>query len=317
MKPARTFRQARYGGDSIVTSSPAGPIREAWAALPGGATLIHDGRNPRSGPRAFEIPTIPLDLASEQGDTAPMTEPIPPGGRRSLAAVIFDVDGVIVASPHEQAWRAALGGITDPARLTTAIYQACVAGKPRMDGARAALASLGIADPGGLAERYADAKQQRIEALIAAGQFAAFPDALHFIAAVKRPGWRLALASSSKNAASMLRQIVMPSGQNLLALFDANLSGIDLQHGKPDPEIFLRAARAIGISPVNCLVVEDAPAGVAAGVAGGMATLGVARLDDAALLHHAGADLVVTSLADVDTGALAQGWLRTRPTGRT
>jgi HAD superfamily hydrolase (TIGR01509 family) len=245
-----------------------------------------------------------------------MTQAIPPDGRRSLAAVIFDVDGVIVASPHEQAWREALAGITEPARLTTAIYQTYVAGKPRMDGARAVLAQLGIADPGGVAEHYADAKQRRVETLIAAGRFAAFPDALHFIAAVNRPGWRLALASSSKNAASMLRQIAMPSGQNLLALFDADLSGVDLQHGKPDPEIFIRAAKAIGVSPVNCLVVEDAPAGVAAGIAGGMATLGVARLDDAPLLHDAGADLVVTSLDDVDTNALAEGWLRAQPPGR-
>src|ERR1700691_5355595 len=117
-----------------------------------------------------------------------MTGPLPHDNRHSLSAVIFDVDGVVVASPHEQAWREALAGITDPARLTTAVYQTYVAGKPRMDGARAALASLGITDPGGLAERYADTKQRRIEMLIAAGQFAAFPDALRFIAAVKRPG---------------------------------------------------------------------------------------------------------------------------------
>jgi beta-phosphoglucomutase len=245
-----------------------------------------------------------------------MTEPIPSGGRRTLAAVIFDVDGVIVASPHEQAWREALAGITDPARLTTAIYQTHVAGKPRMDGARSVLATLGIIDPGGLVERYAEAKQRLIETLIAAGKFAAFPDALRFIAAVKQQGWRLALASSSKNAAAMLRQMAMPSGENLLALFDADLSGVDLQHGKPDPEIFIRAARAIGVSPVNCLVVEDATAGIAAGVAGGMATLGVARLDDAAQLQDAGADLVVTSLDDVDTAALAEGWLRAQPTRR-
>jgi beta-phosphoglucomutase len=248
-------------------------------------------------------------------DNPAMTEPISSGGRRSLAAVIFDVDGVIVASPHEQAWREALDGITDPARLTTAIYQTHVAGKPRMDGARAVLAQLAVVDPGGVAERYAEAKQSRIEGLIAAGKFAAFPDALRFVAAVKAVGWRLALASSSKNAASMLRQIAMPSGAHLLSLFDADLSGIDLQHGKPDPELFLRAATAIGVSPAHCLVVEDATAGIAAGVAGGMATLGVARVDDAALLRAAGAGLVVTSLDDVDTRALAAGLLQAQPPG--
>ncbi len=241
-----------------------------------------------------------------------MTQATPPDVRHTLAAVIFDVDGVIVASPHEQAWRESLAGITDPARLTTSVYQTYVAGKPRMDGARAALAQLGIADAGGLAERYAESKQLRVEALIAAGSFSAFPDALRFVAAVKALGLKLALASSSKNAASMLRQIAMPSGESLLALFDADLSGIDLLHGKPHPEIFVRSAKALGVVPANCLVIEDASAGIAAGVAGGMVTLGVARLDDAALLRAAGADLVVTSLDEVDTGALAEGRLRTQ-----
>ena len=65
---------------------------------------------------------------------------------RTLAAVIFDVDGVLVASPHEHAWREALRGITDPARFTTEMYQAHVAGKPRLSGARAALEQLEMPD---------------------------------------------------------------------------------------------------------------------------------------------------------------------------
>jgi len=55
-----------------------------------------------------------------------------------LRAAIFDVDGVLPASLHERAWREALDGFADPARFTTAVYQAEVAGKPRLDGARAA-----------------------------------------------------------------------------------------------------------------------------------------------------------------------------------
>ena len=58
-----------------------------------------------------------------------------------LTACIFDVDGVLLASPHERAWREALVGFAAPAGITTAVYKAQDAGKPRMAGARAALAS--------------------------------------------------------------------------------------------------------------------------------------------------------------------------------
>ena len=72
--------------------------------------------------------------------------PSGPANRRDgLRAAIFDVDGVLVASPHEQAWREALAGLADPARFTTAFYQANVAGKPRLDGARSALEQLDTA----------------------------------------------------------------------------------------------------------------------------------------------------------------------------
>ena len=57
------------------------------------------------------------------------------GRRNRLLAAIFDVDGVLVASPHERAWREALVGYVAPARFTTEFYQAHVAGKPRLDGA--------------------------------------------------------------------------------------------------------------------------------------------------------------------------------------
>ena len=75
---------------------------------------------------------------------------------RTLAAVIFDVDGVILASPHEHAWREALRGTTEPARFTTEFYQAHVAGKPRLSGARAALEYLEISDAAERAEAYAE-----------------------------------------------------------------------------------------------------------------------------------------------------------------
>ena len=111
----------------------------------------------------------------------------------------------------------------------------------------------------------------------------------------------------------MLRRLTTPDGSTLLSVFDADLSGTDVPRGKPDPALFLLAAKALGIAPTQCLVVEDAPAGIAAARAGGMAALGIARLHDEALLRAASADLVVTSLDQVDTAAVPAGTLRTRP----
>jgi HAD superfamily hydrolase (TIGR01509 family) len=236
--------------------------------------------------------------------------------QRTFDAIIFDVDGVVVASPHEEAWRSALDGITDPLRLTTEIYQAHVAGKPRPAGARAVLDQLGIPDAGHLAIRYAERKQMLVEKLIADGAFSAFPDALRFILATRKLGFGLAVASSSRNAIQMMRLIRFDSGDSLLDSFGANTCGRELLHGKPHPEIFLLAAAGLGVSPDRCLVVEDASAGIEAARAGGMAALGVARLHDEALLHAAKADLVVASLDEVSTDGLAYGELRLRAGAR-
>src|ERR1700681_1775294 len=85
---------------------------------------------------------------------------------QTLTAGIFDVDGVLLASPHERAWREALEGFAEPDRFTTAMYQAQVAGKPRLSGARAALEALGVPDAERRAVAYAERKQERLEELI-------------------------------------------------------------------------------------------------------------------------------------------------------
>ena len=115
----------------------------------------------------------------------------------------------------------------------------------------------------------------------------------------------------------MLRRLSLPDGRTLLAVFDADLSGRDVPRGKPDPALFLLAAEALDVPPAQCLVVEDAPAGIAAARGGGMAALGIARLGDEALLQAAGADLVLTSLDQLDVAAIADGALRTRPETET
>src|SRR5215469_1177139 len=77
----------------------------------------------------------------------------------ALLVTIFDVDGVLVGSPHEHAWREALSGFAEPAGFTMVFYQAYVAGKPRLEGARAALVGLGGVGIAPRAAEYAGAKQ--------------------------------------------------------------------------------------------------------------------------------------------------------------
>ena len=197
-----------------------------------------------------------------------------------------------------------------------------MSGKPRMSGARAALEYFHVPDDEEqhrLAE-YAERKQAMVVRLIEAGDFTAYPDALRFIIAVKDAGLRVAAASSSKNAGLFLRQIRLDSfareqaisspsvrpGLTLLDYFDADVSGRDFVHGKPHPEMFLTAAHELGVAPQDAIVIEDAPAGVEAAKSGGMAAIGIARGDDAELLAEAAADVVVSSLDDIDLAALGE-----------
>ena len=251
---------------------------------------------------------------------------------------IFDVDGVLVDSPHERAWRESLRELMEgewsdirdrttwtPEAFTSRVYEEKMSGKPRMSGARAALEYFHIPDDEDEHRllAYAQRKQEMVVRLIEAGDFTAYPDALRFIIAVKDAGLRVAAASSSKNANLFLRKIRLDSfaaqrgissptlrpGLTLLDYFDADVSGRDLAHGKPHPELFLTAARELGVSPELSVVMEDAAAGVEAAKAGAMGAIGIARKDDAELLAAAGADIVVRTLDEVDLAALSDGRL--------
>jgi beta-phosphoglucomutase len=252
---------------------------------------------------------------------------------------IFDVDGVLVDSPHEKAWRESLRELMEnewrdirdqttwsPEAFTSQVYREYMSGKPRISGASAALEYFKVPDTGTHAAEYADRKQEMVVRLIEAGDFHAYPDALRFVIAVKDAGLLIADASSSKNAGLFLRKIRLdtfaqehgissPSlrpGLVLLDYFDADVSGRDFKRGKPDPEIFLTAAHELGVEPANAIVIEDAPAGVQAAKAGGMAAIAVARADDAGMLAGASADIVVPDLDHVDLAALKEGRLATR-----
>jgi beta-phosphoglucomutase-like phosphatase (HAD superfamily) len=249
---------------------------------------------------------------------------------------IFDVDGVLVDSPHEQAWREGLRQLMEnewsdvlpqtsyaPEKFTPEVYQRVMSGKPRYAGAQAALEYFNVPDPERRAREYGDRKQVMIVELIEAAEFHAYPDALRFVLAVKDAGLRIGAASSSKNANAFLERIRLDEfaeaeglsydfvrpGYTLLDILDANVSGRDFEQGKPHPEIFLTAAEELGLPPADCFVVEDAANGVQAAKAGNMAALGLARAEDEELLAEANADLVVTTLDAVSLDALAQGRL--------
>lgn len=256
--------------------------------------------------------------------------------------VVFDVDGVLVDSPHEQAWRDGLRQLMEhewrdirpetsyaPEKFTSEVYRAVMSGKPRYAGARDALEYFAVPDAERRAIEYGDNKHRMIVELIEDGEFHAYPDALRFVLAVKHAGLRVAAASSSKNANDILVRVHLDTfiereglsydfihpDSTLLDILDANVSGREFEQGKPHPEIFLTASEEAGVSTDTCFVVEDAPNGVRAAKAGAMRALGLARADDADLLAEAGADLVVTTLDDVDLDGFAEGLLRRRDRG--
>jgi beta-phosphoglucomutase len=248
----------------------------------------------------------------------------------AFAAVIFDVDGVLVDSPHERAWRETLeelmrGPWSDvktstsyaPERFDSALYQQLVSGKPRDSGALAILEFFGIPDVAERAVTYAREKQSKLVALIDAGQFRVFPDAVPFVMDTIHLGLPIAAASSSKNAGKLLASIPVEAPEvsphsTLHDLFDVDISGRDFVQGKPHPEIFLAAARELHVRPDEVVVVEDAVSGIAAAKSGGMLAIGVARHGDDAALQTAHADLVVRSLDDVSRLAMARGQLEPR-----
>jgi beta-phosphoglucomutase-like phosphatase (HAD superfamily) len=249
---------------------------------------------------------------------------------------IFDVDGVLVDSPHEKAWREGLRQLMEndwsdirdqtswaPDAFTPQVYQREMSGKPRYKGAQAALEYFEVPDAERRAQEYGDRKQEMIVELIEAADFEEYPDALRFVLALKEAGVLIAAASSSKNAGAFLRLVrldefaereglsydFLTPGFTLLDILDGDVSGRDFEHGKPHPMIFQAAAEEIGVSPEEAFVVEDAANGIQAAKAGEFAALGIARADDEDALAAEGADLVVTSLDDVSLDAISEGRL--------
>ena len=123
----------------------------------------------------------------------------------------------------------------------------------------------------------------------------AYPGSVRYVCAVKRAGMRTAVVSSSENC----QEVLIAAG--IAELFDARIDGVVAaeQHlaGKPAPDTYLAAARALAATPAQAAVFEDALAGVAAGRAGSFGgVVGVDRAGQADELRFHGADVVVSEL---------------------
>lgn len=122
-----------------------------------------------------------------------------------------------------------------------------------------------------------------------------FPGVKEMIQACKAAGFRVALASSSKNARTVLRNLKVED------LFEGFVDGNMITHSKPNPEIFLKAAAQLGVEPQHCVVFEDAEAGVEAALAAGMKCVGVGSPENVGKANQ-----VVKNTADFKLADLAR-----------
>lgn len=206
----------------------------------------------------------------------------------SLRAVIWDLDGVIIdsAEEHRQAWQrlAQEEGI----RFTDAEFWATF-GKRNDDIITIVWGTL----PPERIRALADRKEIYFRELIRKTA-APLPGSIELLRGLHEAGFLQALASSAPVANIQLISEVLGLGQYLTAL----VSGETVPHGKPAPDIFLKAAGEVDVEPARCLVIEDAVAGVQAAHAAGMKCIAVAGDRDLPGLHEA--ELMVRSLTEVD-----------------
>ena len=233
----------------------------------------------------------------------------------SVRAVIFDLDGVLTdtAALHFAAWRELFDGVLDTIfPFTLDDYRRYVDGRGRTDGVAGVLAARHVTlSPGepsdppsartvhGLAARKDELYIARLER----DGPRPFPSSVTLLRALRASAMPVAVASASHHC----RQVLDAAG--LAGLVDAVVDGIDADRlhlpGKPDPALFLEAARQLGVPPAQAAVVEDAEAGVEAGRRGGFGlVVGVAREGDGCALRDRGADLVVGDLGELPTELL-------------
>lgn len=239
--------------------------------------------------------------------------------RKNFDAVLFDLDGVLTSTAklHAAAWKQTFDTLLRRRAETRNEsfvpfdigddYRKCVDGKPRFDGVQSFLISRGIDLPYGAppdpptAETVCGVGNQKndlVSQIMVREGVAAYPGSVKAVKYLREKGYKTAVVSSSENCAAVLKAAAIES------LFDVRVDGNIATRltlaGKPEPDMFLAAARQLGVDAKRSIVVEDAIAGVQAGKRGGFGlVIGIARTGNADALQKEGANLVVTDLEDL------------------
>jgi len=190
-----------------------------------------------------------------------------------IQAALFDLDGVVVFTDryHYLAWKR----LADEQGwdFNEQVNNDC-RGVPRMASLQVILDHNGVALPDDRKRELAARKNGYYQDLLKSiDESDLYPGAVEFLHRLRDCEVKLALCSSSKNAPTVLDAL------ELTPLFDTVVTGHDFERPKPDPQIFTLAAGRLGVPAERCIVFEDAEAGVAAALAGGMHCVGVGAPD--------------------------------------
>jgi len=215
--------------------------------------------------------------------------------KKPSKACLFDLDGVLVdtAGYHFKAWRKLANKLGFD---FTEVQNEELKGISRMESLNKILGWGGISLSETEKEALATAKNNDYVAMISTMTPAeVLPGAVRFLKDIKAAGYRIALGSASKNAGLILARTGLES------FFDAIVDGNRVSRSKPDPEVFLAGARMLQVEPEQCIVLEDAVAGIEAARRAGMKAIGIG---DAAVLQEA--DIVVPGLDRLTVARLAR-----------
>lgn len=206
-----------------------------------------------------------------------------------MKGFIFDLDGVIVdtAKFHFLAWKKAAGFFGFD--LTLELNEK-LKGVSRMDSLNKILGWAGVRISADEFEKLANEKNEDYLSYVESmTERDILPGVSKFLEELKKSGYPIALGSASKNAPAILHKT------GLYNMFDAIVDGNSVATAKPDPEVFLIAAKKIGMKPKDCVVFEDSEAGIEAANTAGMVSVG---LGDKKNLGNA--DYVFSNMTEID-----------------